>query len=331
MFNENGNRDVVQFDDFHFLQLRDMIYFSNSLNEDESNVSAKLRIVQAVDKPSDYISSIHNSLVPRIAFLNSRFIVETIEVIYEVSVAQAQLSSTFIALSNASSLTTELNSQLQAQGLDTVLGITILQPTVVNPNGSPGSPTILRSTITIGMSETAWIGGGQSSFLTMIASEGNVNASDVNILKVTFFRNRAINPLDGRLIWSMPYRKPDNTLNFMKIGCPHVIGTENVDLTRNGRVAFIELEAVGIGPIGDLHLAGSDRTYFGRCQLDAGYLALTLNNDSIVGEYEFDNFVKPREMVIRLYDEKGEPLKTMGTHNSFLLELEGVGTYSGCR
>ena len=123
----------------------------------------------------------------------------------------------------------------------------------------------------------------------------------------------------------------ESQINLMKVGHPHVIGTENVDLTRNGRVAFIELEAVGIGPIGDLHLAGSDRTYFGRCQLDAGYLALTLNNDSVVGEYEFDNFVKPREMVIRLYDEKGEPLKTMGTHNSFLLELEGVGTYSGCR
>ena len=135
----------------------------------------------------------------------------------------------------------------------------------------------------------------------------------------------AINPLGAKLIWTMPYS--DNLM----VGCPHVIGTENVDLTRNGRVVFIELEAVGIGPIGDLHLAGSDRTYFGRCQLDAGYLALTLNNDSMVGEYEFDNFVKPREMVIRLYDEKGEPLKTMGTHNSFLLELEGVGTYSGCR
>lgn len=127
------------------------------------------------------------------------------------------------------------------------------------------------------------------------------------------------------------FERHEAQINLMKIGHPHVIGTENVDLTRNGRVAFIELEAVGIGPIGDLHLAGSDRTYFGRCQLDAGYLALTLNNDSVVGEYEFDNFVKPREMVIRLYDEKGEPLKTMGTHNSFLLELEGVGTYSGCR
>ena len=130
------------------------------------------------------------------------------------------------------------------------------------------------------------------------------------------------------MIWT---RKDSvTTSDVYNIGYPHVIGTENVDMTRNGRVAFIELEAVGIGPIGDLHLAGSDRTYFGRCQLEAGYLALTLNNDNIVGEYEFDNFVKPREMVIRLYDEKGEPLKTMGTHNSFLLELEGVGTYSGC-
>lgn len=133
----------------------------------------------------------------------------------------------------------------------------------------------------------------------------------------------------GKVIWTR--KDTATTANVFNIGYPHVIGTENVDLTRNGRVVFIELEAVGIGPIGDLHLAGSDRTYFGRCQLDAGYLALTLNNDSMVGEYEFDNFVKPREMVIRLYDEKGEPLKTMGTHNSFLLELEGVGTYSGCR
>lgn len=134
----------------------------------------------------------------------------------------------------------------------------------------------------------------------------------------------------GNVIWTR--KNTVTTSNVYNVGCPHLIASENVDLTRNGRVVFIELEAVGIGPIGDLHLAGSDRTYFGRCQLNAGYLALTLNtSDKILGEYEFDNFVKPREMVIRLYDEKGEPLKTMGTHNSFLLELEGVGTYSGCR
>jgi len=120
-------------------------------------------------------------------------------------------------------------------------------------------------------------------------------------------------------------------VNNLVVGFPHVIASHNVDLTQNARVAFIELEAAGIGPVGDLHLAGSDRLYFGRCQLAAGYLALTLNtSDNIVGEYEFENYVKPREMIIRLYDEKGEPLKTMGTHNSFLLELEGVGSHAGC-
>lgn len=221
---ENGAiYDVVQLDDFHFLQHNSMVMFSNDGAETETDIRSRTKQTH-INKPSDYSAGIDNIRVPLISFLNSN--------IYD--------------------------------GVDE-LGYT------------------------------------------------------------------QINPLDSKLIWTMHYKNPDNTLNFMKIGCPHVIGTENVDLTRNGRVAFIELEAVGIGPIGDLHLAGSDRTYFGRCQLDAGYLALTLNNDSIVGEYEFDNFVKPREMVIRLYDEKGEPLKTMGTHNSFLLELEGVGTYSGCR
>lgn len=133
----------------------------------------------------------------------------------------------------------------------------------------------------------------------------------------------------GKVIWT---RKDTATTAYeFNVGFPHVIATENVDLTQNARVAFIELEAVGIGPVGDLHLAGSDRLYFGRCQLAAGYLALTLNtSDNIIGEYEFENFVKPREMIIRLYDETGEPLKTVGTHNSFLLELEGVGSHTGC-
>ena len=129
-----------------------------------------------------------------------------------------------------------------------------------------------------------------------VGSSGSTNEGDGTITAANITNGI------GKVIWTR--KDTATTANVFNIGYPHVIGTENVDLTRNGRVAFIELEAVGIGPIGDLHLAGSDRTYFGRCQLDAGYLALTLNNDSMVGEYEFDNFVKPREMVIRLRPKK---------------------------
>ena len=131
----------------------------------------------------------------------------------------------------------------------------------------------------------------------------------------------------GRIIWTIPSATPEEH----HVGHSCVFATEDMDITQGARVVMLELEAVGIGPIGNLHVTGCDKVFFGRAQLKSGYLALMLTDqDGYVGQYDFDNYVSPREMIVRLYTEAGRPYNTHGTHNSYLFEFKTVGSHSGC-
>lgn len=297
---ENTNAyTVLQMDTFHFLQNESRVLFSGLTGNDYNTLAHKT--IKIIETPAS------NQQVPRIAF-------EFAGTLETTTFGNLIWSMPYLGTAYRVESVGEVSQNFSVNTATHTFNFNATIPTTLQNND--------KVVYTSNFSPVGGLVNGRTYFIV------NITGSTLQLSEKS--GGAAINFTSaGTGTHSLEHHNAQ--INLMKIGYPHVIGTENVDLTRNGRVVFIELEAVGIGPIGDLHLAGSDRTYFGRCQLDAGYLALTLNNDSVVGEYEFDNFVKPREMVIRLYDEKGEPLKTMGTHNSFLLELEGVGTYSGCR
>jgi hypothetical protein len=140
-------------------------------------------------------------------------------------------------------------------------------------------------------------------------------------------------PIDiGKIIETYRYRFTNNERFIFHIGKPDIMSTNNIDMSRGMRVVFFELDVAGHGPVGNIFTTYSDRRFLGRTQMAGGPLSVTLQDNQVkVGEYEFQHYVNPHRLTLRLYDENGRLYKTNGMHFSCLLKFEGVTSYNQCK
>lgn len=113
------------------------------------------------------------------------------------------------------------------------------------------------------------------------------------------------------------------TNDGQNVGSSTVTGHGKLDLTHARRVVFVGLEVVGTGKIGTVFRTDNDSDpYFARVQMSTETDSIEFDsNCTMVGRYHFRAPTTITEMVLRLYDEAGEPFRSEGVATSVLLDF----------
>ena len=82
----------------------------------------------------------------------------------------------------------------------------------------------------------------------------------------------------GNMFETIAYTTNQTVASMNKIGSSTVYASRKLDLTTNRRVVFIYLEAVGIGPLGNIWTTNYTRPYFGRVQLESENDSIEMNS-----------------------------------------------------
>jgi hypothetical protein len=111
--------------------------------------------------------------------------------------------------------------------------------------------------------------------------------------------------------------------NGSDVGSSTVTGHGKLDLTHARRVVFVGLEIVGTGKIGTVYRTDNDSDpYFARVQMSSDTDTIEFeSNCTMVGRYHFRAPTTITEMILRLYDEAGEPFRSEGVATSVLLDF----------
>lgn len=119
------------------------------------------------------------------------------------------------------------------------------------------------------------------------------------------------------------YETADLSGNGANVGSSTVTGSGKLDLTHARRVVFIGLEIVGTGKIGTVYRTDNDSDpYFARVQMSTDTDSIEFDsNCTMVGRYHFRAPTTITEMILRLYDESGEPFRSEGVATSVLLDF----------
>ena len=111
--------------------------------------------------------------------------------------------------------------------------------------------------------------------------------------------------------------------NTDDIGASSFLADSKLDLTRNRRVVFIELDIPGVGPIGNIyHSKDHAKPFFARVQLQVDTDSIEFDSNSLMaGRYHFQNPQPVSEIIVRIYDENLQPFRSEGVFTSMLLDL----------
>ena len=119
------------------------------------------------------------------------------------------------------------------------------------------------------------------------------------------------------------YETDDLSGTGANVGSSTTIATGKLDLTHARRVVFVGLEIVGTGKIGTVYRTDNDMDpYFARVQMSTDTDSIEFDsNCTMVGRYHFRAPTTITEMILRLYDEAGNPFRSEGVATSVLLDF----------
>lgn len=154
------------------------------------------------------------------------------------------------------------------------------------------------------------IGGGDGSLVV------ETNTSNVPLVRFTQLSSQ-----DGTMLFETIASRLSQATGGT-YGTSTLYAADRLDMSNQGRVLFLYLEAVGFGPLGNIWVGKYNRPYFARIQLDVAKDKIDMNPDSnIIGSHHFRYPTSCSEFIVQLYDEEEILLDTQGVHLSFLLDF----------